>query len=343
MIKLLDCTLRDGGYINNWEFGKQQIYEMINDLEATQVEILEIGFLKDEPYNENRSVFNRLEQADKLLQHKKDNVKYAVMCECLKPVPLDQLEEAKDSKIDIIRVMIWKTKHDSDGKEIDALVEGYEYCKGLREKGYDLCIQPARVDQYTDEEFKSMIHMYQQLDPLAIYVVDSWGTLQYETVEHYIEIADNSMKPGIALGYHGHNNLMQAQSIAQNIVEYQTERDIYIDASIYGMGRGAGNLNLELFAQHLNWKYKKEYLIDPMLKVYDKNIRPVFEIHPWGYRMSYYLTAKYNCNPNYGEYYDINKKMDTVEIEEILKKLSQDDKIMFSLEKAERYCKDAGI
>ena len=70
-IKLLDCTLRDGGYINDWDFGIEMIGKTINNLEESNIDILELGFLKDESYRRNRTVFNKMSQINALIKNKK--------------------------------------------------------------------------------------------------------------------------------------------------------------------------------------------------------------------------------------------------------------------------------
>lgn len=337
MVKLLDCTLRDGGYINNWEFGYVPILDIVDKLEQTQIDILELGFLKNEPYNRDRTVFNSVDQITVLFPHKRPNVNYAAMIEVVNPLPLNMISNRTEKTIDTIRVIVWKTKHDQNGKIVDALEEGYNYCKGIVKKGYNLCVQPARVDQYSDEEFVAMIKKFETLNPMAIYIVDSWGTQNTEQVMHYIELADKTMKSGIAIGYHGHNNLMQAFGTAVTFIHSDIKRDLIVDASVYGIGRGAGNLNVELFAKYMNDVENKKYNVSPMIKIYEKYIKAIFEEHKWGYSISYYLTAKYNCNPNYGEYFGFEKRICETKIEGILKSIKDVDKVLFSKEKADYY------
>lgn len=329
-IKLLECTLRDGGYINDWRFGRDAIKDMTEKLSDTGIDILELGFLKNEPYQQDRTVFNSMEQVKKLIGKKKKGVSYAVMCEVVNPLPLDMLDPADENSADIIRVIIWKTKHDSDGKVVDALQEGYKYCKGIVEKGYKLCVQPARVDQYSEEEFIAMVRQFSQLNPLALYVVDSWGTQNAEQLLRYMHLADQNMPEEIILGYHGHNNMMQALSVAQAMINEGFSRDIMIDASIYGIGRGAGNLNLEIIAKYMNEHCGKHYNILPMLEVYDDYVKKIYEQEQWGYSVPYYLTATYNCNPNYARFYAGKLGLENYEIETILKDIKEDERAMFS-------------
>lgn len=340
MLKLLDCTLRDGGYINNWEFGLENIKKTICELEESNVDIIELGFLKNEKYVSDRTVFNSIEQIKALIPSKKKGVDYAAMIEVVNPIPLEMVEERTEDGIDIIRVIVWKNKHDENGNVVDVLEEGFNYCKGIVERGYKLCVQPARVDQYSDEEFIKMLNMFKNLNPLAIYVVDSWGTQNAEQIMHYVDLADNVLEDNIAIGYHGHNNMMQVFHNAVEFISKDYKHDIIVDASIYGIGRGAGNLNTEIFAKYLNDEKGTNYNTVPMVNIYEMYIKDIFNEHIWGYCIPYYLTAKYNCNPNYGEYYGMNLNLDSCEIEDILQMLSAEDKVIYSKSKADKYYKE---
>ena len=342
-IRLLDCTLRDGGYINDWKFGEEPIHDMIDKLEKTNVDILEIGFIKDEPYQRDRTVFNDMGQIETMISPKKPSLQYAAMIEVVNPIPLEKLVPRTKNAVDNIRVIVWKTKH-AGGQVVDALEEGFAYCKGIVEKGYKLCVQPARVDQYSDEEFVAMVRRFSTLDPLAIYVVDSWGTQNPEQLLYYMHLADDNMPRQIALGYHGHNNMMQALSAAQQMIHEGFDREIIIDASIYGIGRGAGNLNLELIAKYMSEKYGKDYEIKPMLDIYSRYIISIFEKEQWGYSSVFFLTAMFKCNPSYERILKKYMPMGLEGIWYILSKLSPYDRIMVNEQAvellAQQYCKN---
>ncbi|MGH4123621.1 MAG: aldolase catalytic domain-containing protein [Clostridium sp.] len=326
-IMILDCTLRDGGYINNWQFGKDEISDIQKKLVSTGVDIVEIGFLKNEIYNSDRTVFSTEKQIEAIITPKGKNVLYAAMVEVINPLPIEYLSQRTDTSIDIIRVIVWKR----------LLKEGFEYCKAIIEKGYKLCVQPARVDQYSQQEFVELVELFNQLSPMAVYVVDSWGTQDKEGILRYIDLADKHLKKDIALGFHGHNNLQQAFCCAEAFVELGLSRDIIIDGSIYGIGRGAGNLNLEIFARYLNIKFDKKYDIAPMLKIYSDYIEKIYKQRPWGYSLPSYLTACSNCNPEYASYYDFEKKLSLKAIADIISKLNDRDKIIFTSGTADSY------
>lgn len=326
-IKLLDCTLRDGGYINDWKFGKVAIEDIRTDLENSNVDIIELGFLRDEASNQDRTVFNSIKDVKNLIGGAKTPVQYAVMAEVSNPFPLDKLEPYSEGAPEIIRVIVWKRM----------LKEGYEYCKGIVEKGYKLCVQPARVSQYSDDEFIGMIKMFNELNPLAIYVVDSWGTMYKDELLHYLELADKHLKGGISVGYHGHNNMMQAFDVAQAFCEQDLKRDLIIDASVYGIGRGAGNLNTELFAKWANAKLGTSYGTVPLIRIYDEYIRRIYDkCEKWGFSMPYLITAKYNANPNFAGYLE-KTGMTCGLMEKCISAIPPEERIIFKEETVKKY------
>ena len=325
-IKLLDCTLRDGGYVNNWEFGEQAISDIKENLELSGADIIELGFIKNEPENKDRTVFNNMSDVKKIIGKNVPNRQYAVMAEVINPLPLDMLEPYKDGFPEIIRVIVWKRM----------LEEGFEYCKGIVEKGYRLCVQPARTNQYSDEEFINMIKKFNELNPMAFYVVDSWGTMYKNELLHYMKLADENLKEGISIGYHGHNNMMQTFDAAAAFCDQNTKRDVIIDASVYGIGRGAGNLNTEIFAKYLNENLGKYYNLIPLERIYDKHISQIYKKEPWGYSIPCLISAKYNCNPDYARYY-VKKGYTNETIEKSIAAMEIEDRIIFKKELADKY------
>lgn len=253
-------------------------------------------------------IFNDIEQIKKVVGKKKPGVLYAAMGELTTPLPLEKIAPAVEDGLDIIRMMLWKTKRLPDGQAVDMLDEGFRYCKGLVEKGYRLCIQPVRTDQYSDDEFSSMVRRFSELAPMAIYVVDSWGTQNPKNILHYMKIADQIVPEQTALGFHGHNSMMQALSITQAVLGENFSHNLIVDASVYGIGRSAGNLHTELIAKYLNEEYRKEYKVLPLLKIYEDYIMKIREKEMWGYSIPYLLTATFKCNPAYAKYLSGQKK-----------------------------------
>ena len=337
-VKLLDCTLRDGGYVNGWKFGFDEIRDVLHKILDTRVDIVEAGFIRDVVYDKDVAVFPSLNILDDIVMSKKINKnisELAVMAEISQPIPLENIAFAEETNVDIIRVIVWKNRRDEDGKLLDTLQESFEYCKGIVEKGYKLCVQPNRTDQYMDEEYVNMLKLFAQLNPYAIYVVDSWGTMYSSKVLHYMEIADKVLNKDIAIGFHGHNNMMQAFSTAEKIIERNFDRDVIIDASISGIGRGAGNLNLELIARYLNEECGKEYCLDMMYEVYDRYIKLLEKQYKWGSSFPYFISAMNNVNPNYAAYF--SEKLTLSQMQTTYSQMEKDDAVMYTDVLAKKY------
>ena len=339
-VKLLDCTLRDGGYVNNWDYGMDAICGILNRVLAAKVDIVEAGFIRDEQYNENRAVFPSVLLVDEITEKnriKKDHAELAVMAEIAHPIPLENIANACETNVDIIRVIVWKSKHTADGKVVDALHESYDYCKGIVEKGYKLCVQPNRTDQYTDTEFEAMIRLFAGLDPYAIYVVDSWGTMYSDDVLHYMELADKILPDTVSIGFHGHNNMMQAFSTAEKIIQRDFDRNIILDASVAGIGRGAGNLNLELIARYLNKKCGAGYDLQPLYDIYDLYIKDLEKKYTWGSTVPFMVSAYRNANPNYAAFF--TDRLTVQEMDSVYDSMQGDDLVLYTGKLAEKYAR----
>ncbi len=318
---LLDCTLRDGGYVNNWKFGRENIETIVHGLERTGIRILELGFLRDEMFDPDSSNLSNIEEANKLLNHKRDEIIYSVMLEAFNPYPLEKLSKYKDGGIDLIRVCIWKR----------CIKEHMEYCKAVAKKGYKITIQPSRVEQYSDDEFVDMLKRSNEIAPYAVYVVDTWGTQSPAQICHYLELAGKYLNSDIKIGYHGHNNKLQALSCAQAAMDMQLNRDLCIDSSIMGMGRGAGNLNTEIIMEHFNELYGMKFDVQTVIDIFNTSLSEVYHKLPWGYSMYYFLCAINGCNPNYATYFSDNLLGEELFIK-LLHSLSEREKIVFNKE-----------
>ena len=237
-IHLLDCTLRDGGYVNDWQFGEQSIKGFCKKIAETGIEYVEVGFLKGNEYNPDRAVFPTVESYKNVITPKSENIKYVGMLDMSAPVALESIPAYDGSSIDGIRIIFKKDKLD----------EAYDYCKRIQKLGYFISVNFVGTDAYSDDEFIRGIEKFNTLNPFAVSIVDSFGLIKRKHFLRLVYLADNNLRPEITLAYHAHNNLQQAFGNAEALVEMNLKRDILIDACVFGMGRGAGNLNLELFA-----------------------------------------------------------------------------------------------
>lgn len=176
------------------------------------------------------------------------------------------------------------------------------FCKGLQDKGYSVYVQPMATNGYNTEEYKVLLEKVNELKPMAFYIVDSFGSMYDLEVERYLQLADERLKADIALGFHGHDNSRLAFDNAKTIIKSCSRDTVYIDSSIMGMGRGAGNLSTEIIVEYFNKHYNSDYNIRPILKVIDEVINFFYLEKTWGYSPYLFITGLYQCHPNYAVY-----------------------------------------
>ena len=286
-IYLLDCTLRDGGYVNNWEFGEEAIKGISQKICQTGVDIFEVGFLKGKDYNPDRSIFPDLKSISNIINPKSNNTLYVGMIDMSDPIPIERITPYDGSSLDGIRVIFKK----------DKMELAFEYCKIIQELGYFISVNFVSTDLYTDLELIQSIKKFNALKPFAMSIVDTFGLIKRKQFLKMVYLADSNMDDGICLAYHAHNNLQQAFGNAEALVEMNLKRDIIIDACVFGMGRGAGNLNLELFAEYMNENFDTDYKIEPMLEIMD-------EYNIDGYFTKMYISSVYGCTKKEGTFFD---------------------------------------
>ena len=326
-ISLLDCTLRDGGYVNDWAFGEENIKGFIKKIADTNIEIIEIGFMKGDTYNKEKSLYPDLDSVKNVIGAKDSKLKYFAMYDVSAPIPIDRFCKYDGKSLDGIRVIFKKSK----------LNEGLEISKKFIELGYLVSINFVSTDVYSDEEFIFAIKRVNEIKPYAMAVVDTFGSMKNDKFLHFVKLADKHLDKGIALSYHAHNNLQQAYTNATSFAELGLERDLIIDASVFGMGRGAGNLNLELFAEYMNEHFKTNYHIVPMLEIMDEYLQEIYHTKFWGYSLPLYISGTLNVHPNYAIYMAERGTLREKELYEVLKNISFEDSQVYKREIAEKY------
>ena len=333
-IYLLDCTLRDGGYVNNWTFGKDAIDAVRLSLEAAGIDIIELGFFREEPSSPERTVYGFGHDAATVLTTKKKNVFYSMMIEGGEPeqtFPVHRLGTPEESNVDYIRICIWKR----------LMREHMTYCRSVIEQGYRVSVQPTQVGQYTDAEFIDMCHRANDINPFAVYIVDTWGTQSVNQIRHFLELADRWLYPNIRIGYHGHNNKMQALSCAQTAIQMGLSHELCLDSSIMGMGRGIGNLQTEIIMDFLNENCSSNYKYKPklLINLFHRYLQKFYDAAPWGYSLYHYLSAEYECSPDFASYFKRNN-LGEDDFILFLDSLRPEEKIVFRREFVEKRLKE---
>ncbi len=289
-IKLLDCTLRDGGYINNWKFGKETITGILDRLSMAEIDLIECGFITEKTVNDNYSLFADANNVNEYIKHPSAKSMYVAMIAIgEKEINPEFICDASDTIIDGIRI----TFHP------DEIKKAFEWANILKKKGYKVFVQPVGSANYDDELILDILKKVNQLKPFAFYIVDTLGAMSENDMMHMLHIIDRNLDENVKLGYHSHNNLQLAFANAQRMMEFGTNRDVIIDCSVYGMGRGAGNLCTELMVDYMKKRYNKKYDAVPILEIVDNYLLPIYMQKKWGYSIEYFLASSLDCHPNY--------------------------------------------
>lgn len=318
-IQVLDCTLRDGGYCNEWCFGFENTIKITNGLIEANIEIIECGFITNKvSYELDVTKFNTLDEISKIIPENREGKIFVAMIN-YGEYNIKNLPEYDGTSIDGIRVAFSKKN----------LKESLKLCRQIKEKGYLVFIQAMVSLSYSDEEFLLLIQATNEIQPYAFYIVDSFGMMKEKDLTRLFYMVEHNLDEEIWIGFHSHNNMQLAYSNAQKLTTMQTTRNLIIDSSIYGMGRGAGNLNTELFIDYLNENAGKDYYLKPILTLIDEILNEFYQRNYWGYSLPNYISAVHNAHPNYAGYLDDKKTLTVKDMNEIFDMMDDDKKVSY--------------
>lgn len=319
-IKLLDCTLRDGGYVNDWRFGHDNIVSLFERLVSTNVDMIEVGFLDERhEFDIDRTIMPNTDCVEKIYGGLDRRQAMVVGMIDFGTCGIENLSPCKDSYLDGIRVIF--KKH--------LMHEAIAFCRQVKELGYQVFTQAVSITSYSDREMLDLIDLVNELKPYAVSIVDTYGLLHQEHLMHYFELLDHNLIPEIGVGYHSHNNFQLAYSNCMEVLKAHTDRMVVVDATLYGMGKSAGNAPMELLSMYLNTNCGKNYDISQMLEAIDINIMNIYEKSPWGYNLFFYLSASNNCHPSYVKYLMDKHTLSLKSLNEILDSIEFEKKLLY--------------
>ena len=321
-VQILDCTLRDGGYQNDCNFGFENQKKIIRGLIEAGVDIIECGFLTNRVlYHQDVTRFTTPEQVSAVIPSQRSGKLFVLLANFGEYDP-NLIPQCNEGTIDGLRIAF----HKKDCKA--ALAD----CRLLQDKGYKIFVQAMVSLSYSDEEFLNLIAQVNALEPYAFYIVDSFGAMKRNDLIRLFYLVEHNLKSSIRVGFHSHNNMQLAFSNAQALIDLHSTRNLIIDASIYGMGRGAGNLNTELLVEYVNDHAQGSYNIKPLLTIVDEIIGIFYHKNYWGYSLPNYLSASHNAHPNYARYLDDKKTLTVEDINEIFDMMEESKRICFDQE-----------
>lgn len=317
-MKLLDCTLRDGGYNNQWAFGANNIDYIIENLVLSNVDIIELGYFDyTVKFDEDRTIYNSILQLNRYI-NKFPETEFALMVDHKKNL-FKELDHSFPRDM-LLRYAFHKEDINDALEQITRLVAA----------GFRVYVQPMVTNNYSSQELSELIQRINVIKPLSLYIVDSFGSLTTLELLVIIDTFKQSLDRSIIVGFHAHEN--RGLSMANGTLfmhELSTSQyDYVLDSSINGMGRGAGNLKTEFILDELIIR-GKTYHLEPIFNVIDN----YFDVHhpkrAWGYSLTKQLSGRINAHPNYAIFLEDIGLLTYSQVDLLLKKIEVSKRIRY--------------
>lgn len=222
--KILDCTIRDGGYLTKWDFKKEMVRDVYEAVSKAGIDIFEIGYLGvDKP---SVNLWKKCLPED--VSYVRKGLKGAKVCAMMDYKDLLEVKilPPRQSYINMLRIALHKNK----------VMEGAKYLKQIKELGYIIAVQLMGITSYSEDELREIVKNIKEKKCVTyIYIADSYGSLVPDKLERIIRVMRS--KTDCKIGFHPHNNLQLALGNALKAIECGVD---IVDGALYGMGRGVG-------------------------------------------------------------------------------------------------------
>ncbi|MEL6346102.1 MAG: aldolase catalytic domain-containing protein [Myxococcota bacterium] len=284
-VKVLDCTIRDGGIVNDWQFSHQRVGDVFRALNQANVDYMEVG------YRTQDGVFDTATTGPWRFCDEQDLVdagvepgamKLSTMVDCHR-VTVDDIPPKGDTVIDVVRIATY-------ARHMDKAMRLLDHCL---DAGYETFVNVMAVSTLEPDVVHTTLSRLARSGVHNVAIVDSFGALYPEHVRYLVRQYRHILGDTINVGVHFHNNLQQA--FANSIAAIDEGVDV-VDATLNGMGRGPGNCPLELLLLYLD---NPRYNIAPVLEqlAFFDGLRPELA---WGYQLPYMVTGQFNVHPQPG-------------------------------------------
>ncbi|OHB81899.1 MAG: nucleoid-structuring protein H-NS [Planctomycetes bacterium RBG_19FT_COMBO_48_8] len=282
-IKVLDCTIRDGGLINNHYFTDDFVRAVYHALSKGGVDYMEFGYrssrelLPPEDYGAWKYCDD--DNIRRIIDGIESDMKISVMVDSYR-VKEQHFAPADESPVDMFRAATYV-------KYIDSAIELINKCHDL---GYETTCNIMAISREIEPDLAEALDQLAKTPVDVVYVVDSFGALYCEQIEYMVKLYKEHL-PGKTIGVHCHNNQQLAFS---NTIEGIIHNANYVDGSLFGIGRGPGNCCLELLMGFLK---NPKFNLTPILKVIQDHMIPMRKEIEWGYILPYFITGILNEHP----------------------------------------------
>lgn len=309
--QLLDCTLRDGAYLIDKKFGDKAIHGIIRGLMQANIDYIEIGFFQDDGFGEGKTVYRNSADAKRFVPADKGGAEFSVLADYSR-FSIENLDPCTGDSIDVVRECFFK--HERYG--------AIEACRKIKEMGYKVFVQPVDILGYTDAELIELIELINPVEPYCVSIVDTFGSMYEEDLQHVYSIMDHNLVSSAKIGFHSHNNMQLSNALSQAFLRMaHGKREVVVDGTISGMGRGAGNTPTELIAQYMVAKLGYNYDMDALLDVIDGYMDNIRSRCSWGYTTPYFIAGCYSAHVNNIAYLTRKNSIHSKDIRYILNKI----------------------
>jgi 4-hydroxy 2-oxovalerate aldolase len=286
-VKVVDCTVRDGGLINRWQFDDDLVRAVFQAIDASGVDYLELGYRASEkmfsPTEYGPWRFTRDDHVRKIIGSSTPRAKLGAMVDIGRVEPQDILP-ADESPLSFFRVATYL-------KEVTKAVE---LANLIADRGYETFINIMAISTVNDYELAAGLRLIdRETKVTAVTVVDSYGSLLPNEVDHLVNLFRKEL-PERRTGFHAHNNLQLGFA---NTIQAIQSGATFCDATVYGIGRAAGNCPMELLIGFLK---DPRFNLEPVLQVIQDKFVDLREKIEWGYLLPYMITGMLNEHPRVG-------------------------------------------
>ena len=285
-IKVFDCTIRDGGLMNNHRFGDEFVRAVYETCVAAGVDYMEMGY-KSAPRlypTEEYGPWKHCAEEDmrRIVGDNPTDLKLTAMADAERCDYKTDILPRKDSVLDMIRVATY----------IHQIPVAVDMIHDAHEKGYETTLNLMAASTVQDRELEDALKVLTKTPVDVVYVVDSFGSLYSEQVRDSVRMFQEVLgDSGKQIGMHAHNNQQLAYA---NTIEALINGATYLDATINGLGRGAGNCHLELLIGFLK---NPKFRLRPVLECICNHLIPLQKDLDWGYNLAYMITGQLNQHP----------------------------------------------
>ena len=328
-IRLIDCTLRDGGYYNSWDFSLELINQYLQVMHKLPVDYVEIGFRSLLKNGFKGGVAYTTEKFLEQLNIPK-NLNLGVM------INASELINVKKNQSDILSKLFVSAKN-SKIKLVRVACHMHEFEKvlpcsvWLKKKGYTVGYNLMQISEREDKEIIQVAKLASKYPIDVLYFADSLGSMNTRRTSQIISLLKNKWKG--ELGIHTHDNMGRAMA---NSMQAISDGANWIDSTVTGMGRGPGNLQTEYSVIEIAEMKKKPLNIKPLISLIENYFEPLQKFYKWGKNPYYYLSGKNAIHPSFVQEMLSDSRYDVEDLLSVINKLSKDGGEKFSFEALER-------